>query len=64
MFGGFPGGSVVKNLHVTQKTPVQALGGEDHLEEEMATHSSILTRKIPRTERAGGLPSMELQSQT
>ena len=36
---------MVKNLSVTQETPetqVQFLGGEDPLEEEMATHSSIL----------------------
>ena len=30
-------------------------GGEDLLEEEMATHSSILTWRIPRTEEPGGL---------
>ena len=31
------------------------------LEEEMATHSSILTCKIPWTEEPGGLQSMKLQ---
>ena len=35
-----------------------ALGGEDHLEEEMATTSGILVRIILRTEEPGGLPSM------
>ena len=40
--GGFPGGSVVKNLPVMQETQVQSLGWEDPLEKEMATHSSIL----------------------
>ena len=36
--------------------PVKLIpGGEDHLEEEMATHSSILARRIPRTEEPGGL---------
>ena len=39
---GFPGGSVVKNLPAVQETQVQSLGGEDPLEKEMATHSSIL----------------------
>ena len=42
---GFPGGSVVKNLlpkHEMQGKQVQSLGWEDPLEEEMATHSSIL----------------------
>ena len=31
----------------------------DALEKEMATHSSILTWRIPGTEEPGGLPSME-----
>ena len=34
---------------------VQSLGQEDTLEKEMATHSSILTWKIPQTEEPGGL---------
>ena len=38
----FPGGSVVKNLPAMQETRVRSLGGEDPLEKEMATHSSIL----------------------
>ena len=33
---------------------VQSLGWEDPLEEEMATHSSILAWEIPRTEEPGG----------
>ena len=37
----------VKNLPTIQETPVQSLGGEDPLEEEMAPHYSILARKIP-----------------
>ena len=40
---------MVKNLPTIQETQVQSLGGEDPLEEEMATHSSILARRIPRT---------------
>ena len=36
-------------------TCVQTLGHEDALEREMATHSSILAWKIPRTEEPGGL---------
>ena len=36
---------------------VQALGWEDSLEEKMATHSSILTWRIPWTEEPGGLQS-------
>ena len=41
-FGGFPGGSVVKNPPAMQETQVRPLGQEDTLENEMATHSSIL----------------------
>ena len=39
-------------------------GSEDPLEQEMATHSSILPWKIPWTEKVGGLQSMGSQSQT
>ena len=48
----------VKNLRETQ---VPSLGQEDPLEEEMATHSSILTWRILWTEELGRLQSMELQ---
>ena len=41
-----------------QETQVRSLGPEDRLEEEMATHSSILAWEIPRTEEPGGLQSM------
>ena len=37
-----------------------SLGREDALEEEMATHPSILAWRIPWTEEPGGLQSMEL----
>ena len=37
------------------------LGWEDPLEEKMATHSSILAWKIPRTEEPGGLQSVGSQ---
>ena len=47
-----------------QEMQVQSLGGEDPLEECMATLSSILTRKIPWTEETGGLWSMGSQTQT
>ena len=48
---------MVKNLLAIQETQVQSLGQEDPLGEEMATHSSILAWKIPRTEEPGGLQS-------
>ena len=51
----------VKDLPAMQKTQVQSLGWEDPLEEEQATHSSILAWKIPWTEEPGGLQSMGLQ---
>ena len=54
----------VKNLPAMQETEemqVQSLGHEDPLEEEMATHSSILAWKIPWTEEPGRLQSMGLQ---
>ena len=38
---------MVKNLPAMQETWVQSLGGEDPLGEGMATHSSILTWRIP-----------------
>ena len=44
-----------------QEAWVQSLGGEDPLEEEMATHSSILAWRIPWTEEPGGLQSMGSQ---
>ena len=40
---------------------VQSLGQEDSLEESMATHSSILARRIPWTEEPGRLQFMGLQ---
>ena len=53
---GFCSDSVVKNLPAMQETQVRSLGWEDPLEEEMATHSSILAwKKIPRTEEPGRL---------
>ena len=40
-------GQMVKNLPVMQETGVRSLGWEDPLEEEMATHFSILSWRIP-----------------
>ena len=61
---GFSGGSVVKNLPAMQEMWVQALGHEDPLEREMATHSSILAWESPWTEEPGGLQSKGSQGQT
>ena len=52
---------VVKNLPAMQETRVQSQGGEDPLEKEMSTHSSIFAWRIPCTEEPGGLQSMESQ---
>ena len=51
----------VKCLSMMQETRVQSLGWEDPLEKEMATHSSTLAWKIPRTVEPGRLQSMASQ---
>ena len=53
--GAFLVAQLVKDLPAMQETRVQFLGWEDPLEKEMATHSSILARRIPWTEEPGGL---------
>ena len=45
----------VENLPAMQEVQVRSLGQGDPPEEKMATHSSILARKIPWTEEPGGL---------
>ena len=52
---------VVKNLPAKQETWVQSLDQEDPLEKEMATHSSILARRIPQTKEPDGLQLMGSQ---
>ena len=55
---------MVKNLPAMQEPQeiqVQSLGWENPLEKDMATHSSILAWRIPRTEEPGRLQSMGLQ---
>ena len=47
-----------------QETWVQPLGREDTLEKEMTTHSSIPAWRMPWTEEAGRLQTMESQSRT
>ena len=54
---------MVKNAPAMQKLQElqvqgQSLGGEDPLEEETATHSSVLAWRISRTGEPGGLQSM------
>ena len=46
---------LVKKLPAMQETRVLSLGWEDPLEKEMATHSSILAWRIPRTVQSIGL---------
>ena len=55
---------MVKNLPSVEETWVQSLGWEAPLEEGLATHSSILAWRIPRTEEPGGLQSMGSKSWT
>ena len=55
---------MVKNLPANAgdiETRIRSLGGEDPLEEGMATLSSILAWRIPWTEEPGGLQSIESQ---
>ena len=56
-----PVAQLIKNPSTMRETLVPSLGWEDPLEEEMATHSSILAWRIPWTEEPGGLQSMGLQ---
>ena len=58
---GFPHASVHKNLPEVQEMQVWILDKEDPLEEDMATHSSILAWGIPWTEKPGGLQSLGSQ---
>ena len=48
---------MVRNLPAMWETQVRSLGQEEPLEEEMATHSSILAWRIPWTEEPDGLQS-------
>ena len=63
-YPGFPGSSAVKNPPAMKEMWVQSLGWEDPLEEEMATHSSILAWKSPWTEEPGRLQSTGLTKQS
>ena len=58
---GFPCGSVGKESACSAGALVRTLGWEDHLEKEMATHSSILAWKISWTQESDGLQSMGSQ---
>ena len=52
---------MVKRLSTMREIRVRSLGGGDLMGKEMATHSSILARKIPWTEEPGVLQSMGSQ---
>ena len=45
---------MIKSLPAMQETQVRFLGGEDLLEKEMATHSSIISWRTPWTEEPEG----------
>ena len=45
----------VKNLPAIQETQVGSVGQEDPLEKGLATHSNILSWRIPWTEEPGEL---------
>ena len=65
LYSGFPSGSDDKesicNAGDLGSGGKIFLGWEDPLEEDMATHSSILAWRIPWTEEPGWLQSMGLQ---
>ena len=65
-FGVSQVAQMVKNLPAVQETQVCSPGREDPLEEGMATHSSILAWRIPRTEEPGGatIHGVEKESDT
>ena len=61
MLGIFSGGSEGKESTSIAGDLGVILGRKDPLEKAMATHSSILARRIPRTEEPGWLQSMGSQ---
>ena len=52
---------MIKNLPEMQETRFLSLGWEDPMKKGMATHSRILSWRIPWTEESSGLPSVGLQ---
>ena len=61
LYWAFLVAQTVEHLPAMQETQVQSRGLKNPLEKEMATQSSILSWKIPRTEESGGLQSMGSQ---
>ena len=55
----FPGGSDSKGFACNAGDPGWSIVGEDALEKGMATHSSILAWRIPRTEEPGRIQSLQ-----
>ena len=53
--------TVVRNPSANARNQISAVGREDTLGKELATHSSILAWRIPWTEEPGGLQSMDSQ---
>ena len=60
-FRGFTGGSLIKNLPANAGDVGSILGQDDTLEEEMATHSSILAWRFRQTWEPGRLQSIGSQ---
>ena len=62
---GFPRAQLVKNLLAMQETQVRALGREDSLEKEMATHSNIVPGEFHgQRSQAGYSPWYRKESDT
>ena len=58
-----PGGAAVKIPPAMQEIGVPSLSWDDHLEQERATHSSVLAWEIPWTEEPGRLQSLGSQKE-
>ena len=56
---GFPGGSEGKRIHLQCRRPGFDLGQKDPVKKGMATHSSVLSWRIPWIEEPGGLQFIE-----
>ena len=63
-YGGFHGGSTVKNLPANAGDVSSIPGQEDPLEKEMATHFSISAWEIPMTGVPGGLQAMGVSKES
>ena len=60
VIAGCPGGSVAEYLPAMQETRIRSLGQEDPLDEEMATHSSILAWRVHEQRSLAGAAKSQM----